>query len=159
MPGDSGIEVLHHLRTRVPQARVLVLSMHTAPEYVRPALRAGAAGYVVKGAGQEDLVEAVRAVAAGGRFLGPEARRVVEEDAVRAPAPTPDDDLERLTPREREVLRLVAEGHTNREIATLLGIAAKTADSHRTNAMAKLDLHDAQAVTRFALRRGLISRE
>jgi DNA-binding NarL/FixJ family response regulator len=139
---------------------VVVLSMHTAPEYVRPALRAGAAGYVVKGAGLEALVEAVRTVADGGCFLGPEARAVLDADLERAPGVTsPDDDLERLTPREREVLKLVAEGYTNREIAQLLGVSPKTVDTHRTNLMAKLDLHDAQSVTRYAIRRGLVSKD
>ena len=156
MPGEGGIEALTRLRAAGSSTRVVVLTMHAAPEYVRPALRAGASGYVVKGAGLDDLVEAVRTVAAGGTFLGPEARRVVEGDFGLA---DPIDDLDRLTPREREVLRLVAEGHTNREIAALLGVSPKTVDTHRTNVMHKLDLHDAPGLTRFALRRGLISSE
>lgn len=160
MPGQNGVEALLRVRSLAPETRVLVLSMHTAPEYVRPALRGGAAGYVVKGAGLEDLVGAVRTVAAGGRFLGPEARRVVEGD-VDHPLHdrASESDFDRLTPREREVLKLVAEGHTNREIAALLGVSPKTVDTHRTNLMSKLDLHDAQAVTRYALRHGLISGE
>ena len=156
MPGWNGIDALARVRAACPGTRVVVLSMHAAPEYVRPALRAGAEGYVVKGAGLEDLVEAVRTVAAGGRFLGPEARRVVEGDAGHDDAA---DDLDRLTPREREVLKLVAEGHTNREIGALLGVSPKTVDTHRTNVMQKLDLHDAPSLTRFALRRGLIASE
>jgi NarL family two-component system response regulator LiaR len=158
MPGLNGVEALRRVRAVSPTTRVLVLSMHAAPEYVRPALAAGAAGYVVKGAGLEDLVDALRTVASGGRFLGPEARRVVEAATLDL-RPAGEDQLMRLTPREREVLQLVAEGHTNREIATLLGCAPKTVDAHRTRLMQKLDLHDAQAVTRFAMRRGLISPE
>ena len=158
MPGLNGVEALRRIRAAVPLTRVLVLSMHVAPEYVRPALRAGAAGYVVKGAGLDSLVEAVRAVAAGEIFLGAEASAVVGGDLDRPPGPAPGP-LERLTPREREVLQLVAEGHTNREIAQVLGVSPKTADVHRTNLMSKLDLHDAQALTRFAMRAGLVGSE
>jgi len=154
MPGLNGVEALRRVREGAPRTRVLVLSMHAAPEYVRPALRAGALGYLVKGAGLDDLLAALRAVAAGRRFLGPEAERV----AARAGADE-SDDLDRLTPREREVLQLVAEGRTNREIASALGLSPKTVDAHRTRVMQKLDLHDAQALTRYALRRGLISGE
>jgi DNA-binding NarL/FixJ family response regulator len=113
---------------------------------------------VVKGAGLDDLIVALRTVAAGERFLGPEAARVVDASAMEPAAPD-RDDLDRLTPREREVLQLVAEGHTNREIGAILGCAPKTVDAHRTRLMQKLDLHDAQAVTRYALRRGMISTE
>lgn len=152
----NGVEALRRVRASFPATRVLVLSMHAGPEYVRPALRAGASGYVVKGAGLDSLVEALRAVAAGDTFLGAEARQLVE--APREPRPPgPDGPLEGLTPREREVLQLVAEGHTNREIAAILGVSPKTADVHRTNLMAKLDLHDAQALTRLAVRSGLVS--
>jgi len=156
MASLGGIEALRRVRASFPLTRVLVLSMHAAPEYVRPALKAGATGYVVKGAGLDSLVEAVRAVAAGEGFLGPEASRVVQGDLDHPPPTGDSGPLERLTPREREVLQLVAEGHTNREIAQLLGCAPKTVDAHRTNLMAKLDLHDAQALTRFAVRCGLV---
>ncbi len=158
MPGWNGVEAIRRAREVSPSTRVLVLSMHAAADYVRPALRAGASGYLVKGAGLDDLLRALRAVAAGERFFGPEATRVVELDAADL-AHRGADDLERLTPREREVLQLVAEGHTNREIAAALGLSPKTVDAHRTKVMQKLDLHDAQALTRFALRRGLISGE
>jgi DNA-binding NarL/FixJ family response regulator len=131
--------------------------MHAAPEYVRPALQAGAAGYLVKGSGLTELLQAIRAVAAGNQYLGREAAALLENDAL---TPTvQSDDLQRLTPREREVLQLVAEGHTNREIAALLQLSAKTVDTHRTSLMRKLDLHDVQGLTRFAVRRGLITSE
>jgi DNA-binding NarL/FixJ family response regulator len=157
MSSFNGIEALRRVRASFPMTRVLVLSMHATPEYVRPALKAGATGYVVKGAGLDSLVEAVRAVAAGERFLGPEASRVVQGDLDHPPpAGGEAGPLERLTPREREVLQLVAEGHTNREIARLLSVSPKTVDAHRTNLMSKLDLHDAQALTRFAVRCGLV---
>jgi DNA-binding NarL/FixJ family response regulator len=156
IPALSGVEIIARARALNPRMRVLVLSMHTAAEYVRPALRAGANGYVVKGSGLEDLVKALRLVAAGERFLDPRVEAVARVDE---PASATRDDLERLTSREREVLQLVAEGQTNRQIAERLGLSPKTVDAHRTNLMRKLDLHDAQALTRFALRRGMIQHE
>jgi two-component system response regulator NreC len=156
MPELNGMEAIGRVRALSPATKVLVLSMHAAPEFVRPALRAGALGYVVKGSGLDDLVLAIRTVAAGERFLDTQAHAAsLNEDF----EPESADDLERLTPREREVLQLVAEGFTNREIAERLGVAAKTVDVHRTSLMKKLDLHSAQALTRFALRRGLIGNE
>ena len=156
MPELNGMEAIGRVRALSPMTKVLVLSMHAAPEFVRPALRAGALGYVVKGAGLDDLVTAIRTVAAGERFLDAQANASsLNEDF----EPESADDLERLTPREREVLQLVAEGFTNREIGERIGIAAKTVDVHRTSLMKKLDLHSAAALTRFALRRGLISQE
>jgi two-component system response regulator NreC len=157
MPGGNGVEAIARIRDTAPQSRVLVLSMHATPEYVRPALRAGAAGYVVKGSGLSDLLLALRTVARGERFLGAEAERIVNADLLHPAAK--EDDLERLTQRERDVLQLVAEGQTNRQIALTLGLSPKTIDTHRTSLMRKLGLHDAQAVTRFALRRGLIALE
>jgi DNA-binding NarL/FixJ family response regulator len=156
IPALSGVEIIARARVLSPRMRVLVLSMHTAAEYVRPALRAGANGYVVKGSGLEDLVKALRLVAAGERFLDPRVASVARLDE---PEKSSRDDLERLTSREREVLQLVAEGQTNRQIAERLGLSPKTVDAHRTNLMRKLDLHDAQALTRFALRRGMIQHE
>ncbi len=162
MPGCNGVEAISRVRgpgmtATAARTRVLVLSMHGAPEYVRPALRAGADGYVVKGSGLDDLVRAIRVVAGGARFLGREAQRLVAADALE-PLAGPDELL-RLTPREREVVQLVAEGRTNKEIGALLHLSPKTVDTHRTNLMRKLDLHDVQSLTRFALRHRLISGE
>ena len=157
MPSVNGLDAIVRIRTVAPRCRILVLSMHSAPEYVRPALRAGAHGYLVKGSGLSDLLQAVRTIAAGGEFLGAEVAALVAEDVMSADQR--EDDLDRLTPREREVLQQVAEGQTNRQIAVRLGLSPKTVDSHRTNLMRKLGLHDAQGLTRFALRRGLISPE
>ena len=159
MPGWNGVEAIRRARAVSPATRVLVLSMHAAPDYVRPALRAGAHGYLVKGAGLDDLLRALRAVAAGERFFGPEAERVIALDAEHLAGDDRGEDLDRLTAREREVLQLVAEGLTNREIGAALGVSPKTVDAHRTKVMQKLDLHNAQALTRFAVRRGLISGE
>ena len=150
LPGD-GRSVIERVRREAPETRVCVLSMHEDGATVREALGVGALGYVVKGAGIEDLVVALRAVAAGRRFLDPAA----ETGLVSGPEPQ-DDEWERLTPRERIVLRRVAEGRTNREIATELSLSPKTVDTHRTNLMRKLGVHDAQALARFAVRRGLL---
>lgn len=150
LPGD-GRTVLERVRAEAPGTRVCVLSMHQDGATVRQALGAGALGYVVKGAGIEYLVVALRAVAGGRRFLDPAA-----ESGLTASSEPEDDDWARLTPRERLVLRRVAEGRTNREIATELSLSPKTVDTHRTNLMRKLGVHDAQALTRFAVRRGLL---
>jgi NarL family two-component system response regulator LiaR len=157
MPSGNGLDAIARIRSLAPRCRILVLSMHVAPEFVRPALRAGAHGYLVKGSGLGDLLRAVRTVAQGGQFLGSDVAAIVAEDVIAADER--EDDLDRLTPREREVLQLVAEGQTNRLIALRLGLSPKTVDSHRTNLMRKLGLHDAQGLTRFAVRRGLVSPE
>jgi DNA-binding NarL/FixJ family response regulator len=153
LAGD-GLAVLTDARQQSPDTRVLVLSMHGDGAHVRAALDAGANGYVVKGAGVEALVSALRAVTAGQQFLDADAER-----ALREPAAPPDRTWERLTPRERVVLRRVAEGRTNKEIAAELDLSHKTVDSHRTNLMRKLGVRDAQGVTRFAMRRGLLPQE
>lgn len=150
LPAMNGVELIRRAHALSPALRIVVLSMHASPEYVRPALQAGASGYVVKGSGLDDLVSALRAVAGGETYLD----ECIDPGSLDGPHT--GDDLERLTPREREVLRLVAQGRTNREIGALLGLSPKTADAHRTNLMRKLDLHDAQALTRFALKRGLV---
>jgi DNA-binding NarL/FixJ family response regulator len=150
LPGD-GRAALTQVRAEAPATRVCILSMHQDGATVREALGAGALGYVVKGAGIEHLVTALRSVAAGRRFLDAAA----ESGLSAGPEPA-DDEWQRLTPRERLVLRRVAEGRTNREIATELSLSPKTVDTHRTNLMRKLGVHDAQALARFAVRRGLL---
>lgn len=154
MPGMDGVEAISQIRAAAPSAHVLVLSMHATPEFVRPALRAGATGYVVKGSGLDDLLVAIRAVHAGERYLDAAATAAVQQmPAGEAFA----DQLESLTAREREVLRMVAVGHTNRSIALELGLSPKTVDAHRTNLMRKLGIHDVQALTRLAVRTGLLA--
>jgi len=150
LPGE-GRRVLERIRIEAPSTRVCVLSMHPEGNRVREALVSGALGYVVKGAGIEHLVSALREVAAGRRFLDP-----VAEAALSAGPEIEGDEWARLTPRERLVLRRVAEGRTNREIARELSLSPKTVDTHRTNVMRKLGVHDAQGLTRFAVRRGLV---
>lgn len=156
MPGLNGLEAIGRVRALVPSTRILVLSMHGAADFVLPALRAGALGYLVKGAGLDHLVPAIRAVARGEAFFDPTAERVAH---LSAPGRQAADALANLTPREREVLQLVAEGHTNREIADRLGLSPKTVDTHRTSAMRKLGVHDVQGLTRFAVRCGLVAEE
>jgi DNA-binding NarL/FixJ family response regulator len=153
LAGD-GLRVLRGAREQSPSTRVLVLSMHGDGHHVRAALDAGASGYVVKGAGVEALVSALRAVAAGHQFLDADAEHALHDSTT-----PPDLAWERLTPRERLVLRRVAEGRTNKEIAAELELSHKTVDSHRTNLMRKLGVRDAQGVTRFAMRRGLLPPE
>jgi len=149
LPGD-GRAVLERLRTEAPGTRVCVLSMHQDGATVRQALGAGALGYVVKGAGIEDLVVALRAVAAGRRFIDSAA-----ESGLTASAEPEDDDWERLTPRERLVLRRVAEGRTNREIATELSISEKTTINHLTHIFNKTNSENRAAAAAFAIRNGL----
>ena len=160
MSGLNGLEALRRIKETSRRTKVLVLSMHATSEYVRAALRAGADGYLVKGAGIGDLSAALHAVLAGDRFLSPEVERAALLDLLDGPSRDSEGDtLLRLTPREREVLQLIAEGHTNKSIASKLGLSVKTVDGHRTRIMAKLDLHDATALTRFAIRHGLVSPE
>lgn len=159
MPDLSGLEALRRIKDKKPQTKVLVLSMHSTSEYVRAALRAGADGYVVKGSGIGDLNEALRTVIAGQRFLSDAVERAALLDLLDGPGKgvTSADPLDRLTPREREILQLIAEGHSNRSLAEKLGLSIKTVDGHRTRIMSKLDVHDVTALTRFAIRHGLVS--
>lgn len=158
MPGMSGLEVTSILRERLPDVRVLVLSMHEQDEYVVAAVRGGAHGYVLKDADPGELRAAIRAVHDGAGYFSPAVAGHLGA-AVRGEvaAAAPRDRLERLTPREREVLARVAAGHTNREIASQLGISPRTVESHRESLMKKLSLRSVAELTRFALQSGLIA--
>ena len=155
MPVMNGLEATERLRRRFPDVRVIILSMHSSEEYVLRALRAGAAGYLLKDADTAELEIALRAVAAGEMYLSPPVSRQVISDYIRriGDMPTP---LERLTPRQREVLQLIAEGRTMKEIAHILGISVKTVEAHRQQLMEKLDIHDQAGLIRYALRVGLV---
>ncbi|MBI2894117.1 MAG: response regulator transcription factor [Deltaproteobacteria bacterium] len=155
MPGLEGTEAIRRLRRLDPPPAVVVLSMHAAPERAAWAIRAGAAAYVLKGGDASEIVDAVTKAANRGTHVTPS----LAAEVAALLAASSDDPLETLTGREREVLQLVAEGHTNASIAERLSISAKTVDHHRTNLMQKLDLHDVASVVRFALRRGLVSSE
>jgi two-component system, NarL family, response regulator NreC len=153
MPGKSGIEGLPALLQAVPGARVLMLSMQDDPHYVREAFAAGASGYVLKDAVDTEVVSAVRAVAAGEQYVHPTlgARLVAAEAEERLRAET-----DPLSEREREVLRLLALGHTNQEIARLLFISVRTAETHRAHIMRKLDLANRAELVRYALGEGML---
>jgi DNA-binding NarL/FixJ family response regulator len=145
MPRMSGLELTAWLKHNLPQVRVVILSMHSAEEYVAEALASGASGYLLKRAAAEEIALAVRAVAAGDLYLSPGISRQVLHGAHR-----------RITPRQREVLRLVALGRTTREIAALLGLSPRTVDTHRAELMSRLGVRDAIGLLREAARLGLI---
>ena len=153
MPGQSGIDVLPDLLKEAPDAKVLVLSMQDDPSYVREAFGVGASGYVLKEAADEEVVAAVREIASGGRYVHPTlgARMVAAEAEARAAA-----EADPLSEREREVLRLLALGHTNQEIAKMLYISVRTAETHRAHIMQKLRLATRAELVRYALSQGLL---
>jgi two-component system, NarL family, response regulator NreC len=153
MPGKSGIEIIPTLQQNAPRASVLVLSMQDDPRYLREAFEAGASGYVLKEAADTDVVDAVRAVAAGERYVHPVlGARLVEAEAAERRRLEEDP----LSEREREVLRLLALGHTNQEIAKLLYISVRTAETHRAHVMQKLRLSSRAELVRYALSEGLL---
>ena len=156
MPGQSGIDVLPSLLKEAPETRVLVLSMQDDPSYVREAFAAGASGYVLKEAADEEVVSAVREIAGGGNYVHPAlgARMVAADAAARAAA-----EADPLSDREREVLRLLALGHTNQEIAKMLYISVRTAETHRAHIMQKLRLSTRAELVRYALTHGLLEDE
>ena len=154
MPGASGIDVLPSLFKESPETRVVILSMQDDPSYVREAFAAGASGYVLKEAADEEVVSAVREIAKGGRYVHPTlgARMVAAEAEERAAV-----EADPLSEREREVLRLLALGHTNQEIAHGLYISVRTAESHRAHIMQKLRLSTRAELVRYALSHGLLT--
>jgi two-component system, NarL family, response regulator NreC len=153
MPGKSGIETIPDVLKDAPSAKVLVLSMQDDPQYVREAFAAGASGYILKEAADTDVVAAVREVAAGGRYVHPAlgARMVAAEAEERKRA-----EADPLSDRERDVLRLLALGHTNQEIAGMLYISVRTAETHRAHIMQKLRLGTRAELVRYALAQGLL---
>jgi len=153
MPELNGIEATRRIVTDAPRTRVLALSMHRDTVYVREILRAGASGYLLKEAGDHDLLTAIRAVAQGQGYLSPAVSDAVLSDYRKHVT----DPIDLLTSREREVLQLIAEGKTNKEIATALDLSTYTVESHRGRIMEKLNLHSAGELVRFAFRNGLIN--
>ncbi|HEX5922511.1 MAG TPA: response regulator transcription factor [Baekduia sp.] len=156
MPRMSGLQAAHELASRRPDLRVLILSMHDSEQYLYEALRAGAAGYVLKSVADRDLVEACRAAMRGEPFLYPGAVRALIRDYLeraRAGEAVREDPL---TPRELEIVQLIAESRTSKDIAELLTISEKTVERHRANILDKLGLRDRVQLTRYAIRRGLI---
>jgi DNA-binding NarL/FixJ family response regulator len=154
MPRLTGLQAVRELTARRPGLRTLMLSMHENEQFLFEALRAGASGYVLKTAADRDLIHACRATMRGETFLYAGAVGTLVRDYLdRARA---GESVDPLTPRELEVLKLVAEGHTSEEIAELLVISRKTVDRHRANMLEKLGMRDRVELTRFAIRRGLI---
>jgi DNA-binding NarL/FixJ family response regulator len=152
MPSLNGLDAAREIVRAGPRIKVVLLTMHTEDPYVLEALRAGVSGYVLKTQAGDDLVQALREVLRGSIYLSPGVSRAVVE-AYRSKSDLPPDPL---SPREREVLQLVAEGKTTKEVAGLLGVSVKTAESHRTRIMAKLDIHETAGLVRYAIRRGLV---
>lgn len=155
MSGIGGLEVIRRLRAALPATRILVLTMHQEDEYVLQAVRAGASGYLVKDAASSELLAAVRALHAGRAHFGPQAARALAERLQHPERPV-DDPYGSLTGREREVLHLVAEGLTTKEVARRLDIGVKTAENHRGRVLAKLGLRNTAEVVRYAIAKGLL---
>jgi DNA-binding NarL/FixJ family response regulator len=155
MPRLSGIDATRRIGKRGLDTKVLVLSMHESRTYVEEVLRAGAAGYIVKNAASSDLLQAIDAVCEGASYLSPSITQQVV-DAIARPGDAAPSGVATLTDREREVLQLIAEGLSSKEIAGMLGVSLKTVDSHRSNLMEKLDIHKVSGLVRFAIRAGLV---
>ncbi|MGZ4270785.1 MAG: response regulator [Solirubrobacteraceae bacterium] len=153
MPRLTGLQATREIKAHAPDVDVLILSMHDDERYLFEALKAGASGYVLKREADHDLVDAVRAISRGESFLTNAAQRSLVREWMADGASGP---AEPLTPREQEVLKLIAEAHTNREIGEILHLAEKTVESHRANILRKLGMRDRVELVRYAIRRGLI---
>jgi DNA-binding NarL/FixJ family response regulator len=158
MPGLNGLEVTARLAKLAPAIRAVILSMHISEEYVLQALRAGAAGYLLKGSAVAELELAIRAVVRGDIYLSPAVSRRVVDEYVRRTGGE-DDPLAALTPRQREILQLVAEGNSSKAIAQRLGLSYRTVETHRNQLMKRLDIHDLTGLVRFAMRAGIVASE
>ena len=159
MPRMDGMDAIREIRKRSPGTKILALTVHKAEEYVLTALQAGADGYALKDATHAELVTAIRSVLAGKRYLSPGvSEKVIEGYLAGKKAQTTTSPWESITPREREVLKLIAEGHKNKEIADILCISVKTVEKHRANIMEKLDLHNVSDLTAYAIERGIVTR-
>ena len=156
MPGLNGLEATARITAEFPNVRVIILSMYASEEYVRESIGAGAAGYIVKSSAAAELGDAIRAVAAGGEYFSP----LVSEHLVKNRAghvSVTRAMIERLTPRQREILQLIAERHHTKDIAQILNISVKTVETHRAQLMGRLGIHDVPGLVRFAIRAGLAS--
>jgi len=159
MPKMGGLDAIKEVKRREPRTKVLVLTIHGTEEFVLEALGAGASGYILKDATHDELLLAIRSVLAEKRYLSPDiSAKVIEGYIDGRKTVKSSSTWDSLTLREREILKLVAEGHKNKEIAEILFISAKTVAKHRANVMSKLDLHSASALTAYALERGLLAK-
>ena len=158
MPGLNGLEATARICKEIPKVRVIILSMYANEEYVREAIEAGAAGYLVKKSAAVELEQAITAVAGGENYFSPLVSATVIKN--RGGRLSADRALiERLTPRQREILQLIAERHATKEIAVILNISVKTVETHRAQLMQRLNIHDVPGLVRFAIRAGLVSLE
>src|SRR5436190_23547264 len=151
MPRMTGLQATHEIKQQSPDTQVLILSMHDDQRYLFEALRAGASGYVVKRAADQDLVDAVRAAGRGEPFLTATAQQTLIRDFLER-----GEQPSQLTPREQEVVKLIAEAHTNKEIAEILHLSEKTVESHRSRVLQKLGMRDRVELVRYAIRQGLV---
>jgi len=164
MPGLNGLDLAARVAREAPRTRVAILSMHGTPGHVAQALRAGVKGYVLKDAAAEELPLLLRAVGRGETYLSPAISRHVvdaylDRDGTPKTPPPPDAPLDGLTPRQREILQLVAEGKSTKDVAQLLGLSVKTVEAHRGQIMTRLEIHDLAGLVRYAVRTGLVSPE
>jgi DNA-binding NarL/FixJ family response regulator len=151
MPRMTGLQATHEIKQQAPDTQILILSMHDDERYLFEALRAGAAGYVLKQAADQNLVDAVRAAGRGEPFLTASAQQTLIRDFLER-----GDQPAELTPREQEVVKLIAEAHTNKEIAEILHLSEKTVESHRARVLQKLGMRDRVELVRYAIRQGLV---
>ena len=156
MPDGNGFDVLSYVQKNFPHIRVIVLTVHEAGEYAIRALREGAAGFLPKSAASTELEQAINTVVNGGRYISPETS---QKTVLEFGKGTKKDQLEALSPRQREVLRLIAEGRTTKQIAQTLQISVKTVETHRSQLMERLDIHDVAGLVRYAIIVGLIQVE
>ncbi len=159
MPGLNGLDATRRIVKDHPKVRVVVLSAHTRDDFVLQALRAGASGYVLKGSTPRELELAIDSVARGEIFLSPAISKHVIEGYLNRGDEQKSSSIEQLTPRQREILQLIAEGKSSKEIAQLLDASVKTIESHRASLMDRLDIHDVAGLVRYAIRHGLVSSE
>lgn len=158
MPNLSGIEAAQRMNTSLPETAIVMLSMHSDESYVLRALKAGARGYLLKDSAEADLIDAIKSVHQGKTFFSPEVSRILMEDYVREiRARGAEDSFDLLTPREREILQLLAEMKTNKEIAQALNLSLYTVETHRRNLQEKLNLHSLAELILYAVRKGVIS--
>jgi DNA-binding NarL/FixJ family response regulator len=155
MKDSSGLEAAGTLKQELPQIRVIILSMHATEDFVSQALQAGAAGYLLKDAATNELEIALQAVTRGETYLSPRISRPVVERYLRAG--TANQPLDALTPRQREILKLIAEGQSTKEIAYVLGVSVKTVETHRAQLMERLEIRDIAGLVRFAIKVGLVA--
>ena len=155
MPKLSGLEVSRRIKKENPSTKIVILSMHEEEEYSMKLVRLGVSGYLLKDSAAQEVIEALRSAFGGRAYFSPKISKTLAE-SYREVAPNLEDPYDRLNDREREVLQLVAEGHTNKEIGKILFISTKTVDNHRTNLMRKLNIHSAADLVRWATKRGLV---